>query len=392
MAIHKQIYNIINDSFKDAVGNNSALTEADTSTVVSMGNTIDKFDLYEGFYKSLVNRIVKTVYFVRAYSGKRRSVLRNEHEYGAFVQKVYYKMPDAVEDTAFAVTTDAQSYTQHSPYDVETVIGVESKVFGGQGVWSYEFITPIIQMKTAFLSDAAMTSFINGIYTTVNSKMEKDIEDLQNLAVATAIADTMQNGASRNLLKEYNNAHADGKLTVAQALESLDFLKFASKEINLTVDYMQELSTAYNSAKYETFTPRENMVVEVLSAFGSAANYYLQSDTYHNNLTALPRYEQVSYWQGRDKGMSFDIVSGINVKNDGLVSEEPSNPTGVVTAKGIIAFIHDTENVACYFGERRSWSKINERDDILIHGEKNRKGYAVDNHANAVVFYIAEEE
>ena len=391
MAIHKQIYNLINDSFKDAVGKNISLTEADTSTVVSMGNTIDKFDLYEGFYKSLVNRIVKTVYFVRAYSGKKRSVLRDEHEYGAFVQKVYYKMPDAVEDTAFAVTTDAQTYTQHSPYDIETVIGVESIVFGGQGVWSYEFITPLVQMKTAFLSDAAMTSFINGIYTSVNSKMEKDIEDLQNLAVATAIADTMQNGASRNLLKEYNDAHADGTLTVAQALESLDFLKFASKEINLVVDYMQELSTAYNSAGYETFTPQENMVVEVLSAFGSAANYYLQSDTYHNTLTALPRYEQVSYWQGRDKGMTFDVVSGINVKNDGLVSEAPSNPTGVVTAKGIIAFIHDTENVACYFGERRSWSKINERDDILIHGEKNRKGYAVDNHANAVVFYLAEE-
>ncbi len=391
MAIHKQIYNLINDSFKDAIGNNMALTLADTSTVISMGNTIDKFDLYDGFYKSLVNRIVKTVYFVRAYNGKRRSVLRDEHEYGAFVQKVYYKMPDAVEDTAFAVTTDAQTYTQHSPYDVETVVAVESKVFGGQGVWSYEFITPIVQIKTAFTSDSAMMSFINGIYTTVNSKLEKDIEDLQNLAVATAIAETMQNGAARNLLKEYNDSHVEATLTVAQALESLDFLKFASKEINLTVDYMQELSVAYNSAGYETFTPRENMVVEVLSAFGSAANYYLQSDTYHNTLTALPRYEQVSYWQGRDKGMSFDVVSGINIKNDGLVSEEPSNPTGVVSAKGIIAFIHDTENVACYFGERRSWSEVNERDDIIIHGEKGRKGYAVDNHANAVVFYLAEE-
>ena len=392
MPIIKQINNLINDSFKDAVGSNQALTELDTSTVVSMGSTIDKFDLYEGFYKSLVNRIVRTIYFVRAYSAKRRSVMRDEHEFGAFVQKVYYKMPEAVEDPAFNVTTDAQTYTQHSPYDVEKVVAVESKVYGGQGVFSYEFITPIVQIKTAFTSDAAMMSFINGIYTTVNSKMEKDIEDLQNVAVATAIASAMQGGQSRNLLKEYNTAHADGTLTVAQALESLDFLKFASKEINLAVDYMQDLTTVYNGAGYETFTPRENMVVEELNSFAKAADYYLQSDTYHNTLTQLPRYEEVTYWQGRDKDMTFDIVSGINVKNDGLVSEEPSNPTGVVTAKGIIAFIHDTENVACYFGERRSWTLPNQRDDILIHGEKARKGYAVDNHANAVVFYLAEEE
>ena len=392
MALIKQIQNIVNDSFKDAVGKNSALTELDTSTLVSMGNTIDKFDLYDSFYKSLVNRIVKTIYFVRAYNGKKRSVLRDEHEYGAFVQKVYYKMPDAVEDAAFAVTTDAQSYAQKSPFDVETVVAVEGKTFGGQGVWSYEFITPIIQIKTAFMSDAAMMSFINGIYTTVNSRMEKDIEDIQNLAVSTAIADTIQSGNARNLLKEYNDSHAEATLTVAQALESLDFLKFASKEINLVVDYMQDLGVNFNSAGYETFTPRENMVVEVLGAFASAANYYLQSDTYHNTLTALPRYEEVSYWQGKDKGMSFDIISGINVKNDGLVSEEPSNPTGVVTAKGIVAFIHDTENVACYFGERRSWSVVNQRSEVIVHGERARKGYAVDNHANAVVFYIAEEE
>ena len=391
MAIIKQINQLVNDAFKDAIGSNQSLTELDTSTIVSMGNTIDKFDLYESFYKSLVNRIVRTIYFVRAYSGKRRSVLRDEHDYGAFIQKVYYKMPEAVEDPAFSVTTDAQSYTQHSPYDVEKVIAVESKVYGGQGVFSYEFITPLVQMKTAFLSDAAMMSFINGIYTTVNSKMEKDIENLENVAVSTAIASTLQSGNARNLLKEYNDAHADAALTVAQALENLDFLKFASKEINLAVSYMQELSTSYNAAGYETFTPRDNMVVEVLSSFASAANYYLQSDTYHNTLTALPRYEEVSYWQGRDKGMSFDVISGINIKNDGLVSEAPSNPTGVVTGKGIIAFIHDTENVACYFGERRSWSLINERDDVMIHGEKARKGYAVDEHANALVFYIAEE-
>ena len=106
----------------------------------------------------------------------------------------------------------------------------------------------------------------------------------------------------------------------------------------------------------------------------------------------MPGYEQVSYWQGRDKGMTFDVISGINVKNDGLVSEEPSNPTGVVAKKGIIAFVHDRENVACYFGERRSWSLVNQRDDIIIHGEKARKGYAVDGHANAVVFYIDASE
>lgn len=392
MPIIKQISSIVNDAFKDAIGTNQSLTELDTSTVVSMGQTIDKFDLYDAFYKALVNRIVKTVYFVRRYNPRERSVLRDEHEYGAFVQKVYYKMPDAVDDAAYSVTTDAETYKQASPYDVENVVAVESAIYGGQGVWTIEIIRPVVQIKQAFLSDAAMLAFINGIYLTVDNKMAKDIEDIENLAVSTAIADAYQSGNARNLLKEYNDAHAGATLTVAQALESLDFLKFASKEINQTIKFMGRLSTAYNAKGYETFTDKDNMVVEVLTHFASAANFYLQSDTYHNNLTSLPRYEEVAFWQGQDKAQSFTVCSGINIKNDGLVSEEPSNPTGVVKADGIIAFIHDIENVACYFGERRTWEMYNPRSEVVIHGEKARKGYAVDGHANAVVFYLKADE
>ena len=85
----KQIQNLVNDSVNDALGANaSTISELDTSDVVSLGKAISQFDAFEGFYKALTNRIVKTVYFVRTYEGSKRSVLRDEHEYGAFVQKV----------------------------------------------------------------------------------------------------------------------------------------------------------------------------------------------------------------------------------------------------------------------------------------------------------------
>ena len=32
----------------------------------------------------------------------------------------------------------------------------------------------------------------------------------------------------------------------------------------------------------------------------------------------------------------------------------------------------------------------NPRSEVYIHGEKARKGFAVDSHANSFVFYIAE--
>ena len=69
MAIVKQIFNIVNDAVKDALGNTNGLTQVDTSDVVSLGKAISSYDAYEQFYKSLTNRIVKTIYFVRTYKG-----------------------------------------------------------------------------------------------------------------------------------------------------------------------------------------------------------------------------------------------------------------------------------------------------------------------------------
>lgn len=383
-----QVPNIVNDAVKDALGKNANLSELDSSDIVSLGKAIAQFDAYEGFFKALANRIVKTVYFVRTYEGKSRSVLRDEHEFGAFVQKVYYEMPDAVDNPTWDIPTSDGDYHQASPYDVEGTIAVSALMYGGKGTWSIELIRPLVQIKSAFMDVASMNAFIDGIYVTVENAYKLEEERLVALAVNTAMADALQNGKSRNLLAEYNTAHSDATLTVAQALESAEFLKYASMEINRTIDNMGVMSTAYNKKGYTTFTSRENMVVEILAQYASANDMYLQSDTFHNELTKLPNYERVPFWQGSGSSFAFTDCSAINIKHDDFVTED--NESGVVEQGGIICFLHDIENVAAYFGNRRTWEMVNPRSEVVIHGEKAEKGFAVDGHANAVVFYIAE--
>ena len=132
----KQISNIVNDSVKDSLGKNAAITQLDSSDIVSLGKAISNYEAYEGFYKSLVNRIARTVYFVRTYKGKTRSVLRDEHEYGAFIQKVYYEIPEAVDNATWNIPNSSNAYVQASPYDVEGTVAVSSLIFGGKGTWS----------------------------------------------------------------------------------------------------------------------------------------------------------------------------------------------------------------------------------------------------------------
>lgn len=391
--IAQQIKTLLNDVIEDLTGQSAAIQDIDTTDLVSMGKAISSMELLEGWYGKLVNRLAKTVYFVRVYDPKRaRSILRDEHEYGAFVQKVYYTAPDFVDNPEYGIPSSG-SYTQHSPYDVSAVVAVDAKIFGGQGTFALEIIRPVDQIRSAFLSDSEMMRFIDGIYLTIENKLKLAEEALVSTAVCTAMAADINGGNVRNLLTEYNTLHEDDTgfvaLTAAQALTDADFLKFASKEINQLISYMEDMSTAYNVNGYMTFTDRDNLVVEMLADAAAAFDTYASADTFHNELIALPRYEKVNKWQFTGQsGAGFDNLSSIDIIHDDFKSV--TNVTGEITETGIIAFVHDIEHVAAYFGHRRSWEKYNERDDIYIHGETARKGYAVDLNANGMVFIVKD--
>lgn len=391
--IIKQIPEIVNDAVADALGSNASLSELESTDLVSMGRLINTYDAYEGFFNALVNRIVKTVVFQRTYEANTRRILRDEHEYGAFVQKIYYLMPEAVDNPVYKipqVEVSEVTYKQESPYDVETSIAVTARIYGGQGTYAQEFIRPVDQIRTAFLDSAAMMTLVDGLYLVAENRHKLEEERLVALAVNTAMAMDILNGKARNLLAEYNTNHAGNTLTVAKAMESADFLKYASKEINDTILNMQRMSGVFNVQGYPTFTSPDKLVVEMLGKFASASDMYLQADTFHNELVKLPNFERVPFWQGSGSSFAFNDVSSINVQHDDFIDSEDGSSTGVVEQSGIICFLHDIEHVAAYFGHRRDWEKYNERQDVYIHGSVTRKGFAVDSFANGMVFYIAE--
>lgn len=394
--IIKQKYAVVNDAIADALGKNASISTLNTTDLVSLGKSLANMNLLEGWYAAMANRIVKTVYFVRVYGQRQRSVLRDEHEYGAFVQKVYYKAPDFTANPEYRIpqapVSPATEYTyqQSSPYDVSAVVEVSASVFGGQGTLALEFVRPVDQIRTAFISEAEMIRFIDGLYVAADQRIKLAEEELTDLAVNTAIAYDVDNNKVRNLLTEFNALLPEDAdpLTAAQAVRDADFLRYACMEIGQTIDYMGEMSTIFNVEGYETFTDRENMVVEVLSYFARSMEVFLQADTFHDSLVSLPRYESVPRWQRLKNSVAQDFasLSAIKIQNSAI------NSGNALTVNGVVAFVHDIEHVAAYFGHRRTWEKYNERDDVYIHGDTMRKGYAVDGHANGVVFIVADTE
>ena len=390
-----QIKTLLNDVIEDMSGQSAAAQTLETTDLVSLGKAIGNAGLIEGFFGALCNRLAKTVYFIRVYDPvSKRAILRDEHEFGAFVQKVYYAAPDFVDNEEYTVPDNSSptKYQTKSPYDVTTTVAISAKIFDEQGTFSLNIVRPVDQIRSAFLSETEMMRFIDGIYLAIENKLKMAEEGLVNTAVATAMAYDIENGMSRNLLSEYNTKFSKS-LTADKCLADTDFLRYAGMEIKRTMDFMGIMSTEYNSGSYMTFTDRNSMILETLSTFADALDIYLTADTYHAEMVDFlgKNYERVPRWQrlADDTVQSFAEISEIKIKHSALTGGAGA-AAHIVNQTGIIAFLHDIEHVAAYFGHRRSWETYNPLQDLYIHGESARKGYAVDPNANGVVFYVAD--
>ena len=237
-----------------------------------------------------------------------------------------------------------------------------------------------------------MAAFIDGLYVYIENSVNLELEAVERAAACTGMARSIAKGKKRNLLAEYNSlVSAADVLTAADCMTNTNFLKYASKEINDALGYMETMSTLFNEGGMPKFTPRDRAVVEMLHTFVSASEMYLQADTFHKELVSLPLFNDVKFWQSCGDSFEFADVSKISIQHDDFIVD-PTDPTdtGKVEQSGIICFIHDIDAIAAFFGYRRTWEEVNNRDDIVIHGEQARKGYAVDPNENMIVFYVAD--
>lgn len=388
-----QIYGIVNDTAADILGSYAPRVK-DTTSFVTLGKSIAEQKLTDNFYGALASRISKTVVFIRMYRRNNRRVIEDLQNFGAFVQKIYTELPASVTDPTYTLSNGSNppTITPVSPYAVSTTINISSLLFGDKGVWSIEVVRPTKQIKEAFLNEATMAAFINGINETIENAVEIYSEGLENLAVSTAIANAIENGCATNVLQVFNQESTGVSITVSKAMGNPDFLASLGEQIKNKMTYFQKPSKKHNPASYMTFTKKENMVLEVLAPVVTAIDTKLKATSYHDELVSLPgMFNEVAYWQSPGTSDSFEDCSTINIKNTQVKNDGATPPVAVaVKQTGILAVLRDDEAVKAYFGDRDTWELPNPRNRSIIHGEQAETGYAVEPHANIHVFYMAD--
>ena len=392
MSNYTQIYSIVNAAVSDVLGSTAVRTK-DSTGFVDLGQTVANANKVDAWFGALAARIGKTVTFVRLYERNYRRVLTDYTDFGAFVQKIYVDLEDAALNPVWATSDGSNPPTigTYDPYDVTATVSVSNYLFGKKGTWAIEIKRPTKQIKEAFLTEAAMAAFIDGIYVQIETSLNIQLEAVENIAVATSIAESIHNGKATNLLQVYNATSTGVSLTVSNCLKNLDFLAFANKKIKTMREYIKKPSRKYNVAGYATFTPEDKCVLECLTEFVNSSEFFLESGTFHDSMVKLEGYTEVPYWMssGTNGDPAFGEASKISIQNADVYKDAQGDPI-TVEQTGVIAFLRDEENVKAYFGDREAWEIVNPRERTVIHGEQADLGFAVDPHANAWVFYIAD--
>ena len=374
-----QIKDLVNSSLKEVNGSSQLLKE-DLSNVVDIGKELLNNDDVDNFVKKLVDRVGKTVFNNRVYQGSAPSVLMDAWEYGSVVEKIDSDLPKVEENDSWKLE-DGKSYDQDIFYQPK----VSAKFFNSKVTFDIPMSFTKMQVESAFSSPAELNSFISMLMVKTQNAMTVNLDGLIMKTINNFTANVVNAKKGMqvvNLLDMYNKT-AQTKVTVDNALTSPDFIKFANLMINTYRDRLTKMSTLFNQAGLNKFTPVANQHLVILSDLASASKVYLESDTYNQDNVKISNYDTVPYWQGSGTTYNFTDTSKIDIAiKDGTQTKE-------VIQTGILGVLFDTSALGVSCQNPRTTTAVNARAEFYTNFNKYDAMYYNDLNENFVVFMIA---
>lgn len=398
-----QIASILNEVIKETLGQENLVKE-DLTNIVDVGQEVSSSDKLDKYVKSLINHIGKVVFSDRTYIESSPNIMVDAWEYGSILEKIQMDLPDSQENPSWKLN-NGQSYDPN----VFNAPSVSAKFFNSRTTFEVAMSIAEIQVKQSFSNATQMNAFFSMIVNRIKTRLNIDYFNLKmrtinNFSAATIYSeyaaasaasvkdtDTTKKSTVKavNLLYLYKQKFPNTQVTADTCMEDMDFLKFASYTIKLYHDRMIKASDLFNIGKTTKFTPSDMSKIILLSEFSRAADVYLQSDTFHKELVALPQAETVPYWQGTGTDYSYANTSKISVSIRDPKNVNATLPANAreVTVSGILGVMFDRDALGVCNVDNRVPTNYNPRAEFTNYWYKSDAGYWNDYNENFVVFF-----
>ena len=248
----------------------------------------------------------------------------------------------------------------------------KQKLFVGRNPFMFKITLSRKLLKEAFLSESAMGAFISVVFGKVRNMIEASYEDLARTARGSSIASVRSQ--QRIMLGTMYRNETGSTLNANALLHDRDFLNWATGKINLYSDYLTDMTALYNDTTTETFSPKEDQRLIVLSSFERSLETVSQWAAFHDKYVKLNNYETVNFWQAPDAPMDIktkNLETGADYNGSrivavlfdrdalGVYQKEEEVLTTPVNARGLYynTFYHIMKNM--YFDRSENFLAFN---------------------------------
>ena len=355
------IHTFLSTVYQEVTGQADVLKE-DLSNIVDVGTTLMDNQTYKDAYvRAMFNTIGRWEFVERPYVGAAPDIERKDWEWGSIMSKSRTKDTTPTTNPSWHLEA-GETVDQYifNPPEIQTTL------FNEAVDWEIDVSFMNKQLKQSFNDGSTMDSFLSMIRSKVNEDQTAHIDELKMRAINNFIGYRIaRNKGVYDVLSAYN-ARFSQSLSEYDAPYDKDFLRFYAYQILLYKSRMRRKSANFidNEAGYTSFTPEDYNRIVLLDVFGEAMKVYLQSDTFHDDMIKIGKYDTISRWQGTGMGVTYPFaeISQINIEVAGLSGSNTvarSGIAGVMFDRDAIGIINeDREIEVAYDARGQYWNNF----------------------------------
>lgn len=330
------------DMYKEATGKESTINVVDTGTFTSVATTLLQMG-YDPIINAITQVLDKSIYSIRPYSMKFRSINVDEAKWGAVVRKINYIDSDLDSTDQRLALTDGQSIDQ---YKVKKPKVLQTNFYGAT---QYQDHITVFrdQLDSAMRNAAEFGRFMAGVMQNMSDKLAQISEGEARGVLANFITGKFASDPDNciNVLQAYYDA-TGVELTPATMYDETNyqpFIRWFYSFVNDLTDFMSERSYKYHvnltGKEIPRHTPAQFLRAYMSGTVVNKTASEVLATVFNPDKLKMIEFEKVTYWQNINDPYK---VSATPSYFDGTTGEVVTAEEAV-TVSNIIGVLFDEE-------------------------------------------------
>lgn len=302
-------YALINSIAAQATGQ-QAITATDTSTFVAVGEILLRTGT-ENTLNAISTVLAETIFSVRPYKGKLRSLYRTQRRWGAQVRKIVNLYTETEESQDYNTDINATQLADGASIDHYTIKNPKVMQLNFYGTKKLQKHITIYrdQLSLAFSSENEFIRFIDSVMTEFGNEIELMNEEKARGCLLNFLGGLYDEGMAVDLVAAYNAEEGfSPTLSRAECLSEAHiegFMKFVASYIKVLSDKMTDYTSNYHKSitGYNAIlrhTPKERQKMIMYSPIFTKMKTSVYSTLFNPEYLDIGEFEGVNFWQSQD--------------------------------------------------------------------------------------------